>query len=59
MSVRYKIVRTDKEIDDLLNKCVEAEEQGSAYRGMTYEQGIKEAIDWLTEEGWEYPLPES
>jgi hypothetical protein len=59
MSVRYKIVRTDKEIDDLLNKCVEAEEHGSAYRGMTYEQGIKEAIDWLTEEGWEYPLPES
>lgn len=48
--------RTEKEIDELLNRCVEAEETGeSAYPGMSYEQGIKAAIEWLFE-GFEYPF---
>ena len=43
-------------IDELLNQCIESEETGvSKYPGMTYEQGIKAAIEWLFE-GMDYPL---
>lgn len=47
--------RTEHEINELLNRCVKAEETGeSEYPGMSYEQGIKAAIEWL--EGGEYPF---
>lgn len=49
------VQRTDDQVNDLLNRCAEAEETGeSAYPGMTYEQGIKAAIEWL--EGGDYPF---
>lgn len=52
-----EIVRTEKEINQLLNQCVEAEETGiSKFPGMTYEQGIKEAIEWLCGDSDCYPL---
>lgn len=42
-----EIKRTEKEIDELLNKCSEAEENGdTSYPGMSYEQGIKNALEW-------------
>ena len=42
------IVRSDQEIWDLLNQCAEVEETGSSnYPGMSYEQGIKVAIEWI------------
>ena len=43
--------RTDKEIEDLVDKCFDAESEGSKYSGMTYEQGIRAAIDWLFDTG--------
>ena len=47
--------RPQEQIDELLNRCAEAEETGeSAYPGMTYEQGIMAAIEWL--EGGDYPF---
>ena len=49
------VQRTDDQVNDLLNRCAEAEEIGeSAYPGMSYEQGIKAAIEWL--EGGDYPF---
>lgn len=49
------VVRTEKEIADLYNQCVESENEGeSKYFGMTYEQGIKNCLDWL--EGGDHPL---
>jgi len=43
---------TAKEIDEVLNWCSEAEEEGiSNYPGMTYEQGVKAGIDWLQGNG--------
>ena len=45
---REVVIRTQEEIDAVLNRCVEADAKGgSAYPGMTYEQGVKYAIDWL------------
>lgn len=47
--------RPQEQIDELLNRCTEAEETGeSAYPGMSYEQGIKAAIEWL--DGGDYPF---
>lgn len=53
----YEIQRIDADIDDLLNKCMESEESGSSkYPGMTFEQGIREAIDWITGQTNEPPI---
>jgi hypothetical protein len=53
----YEIKRTTKQIDDLISKCWDQEnEGGSKYPGMTFEQGIKEAIDWITGNQDETPL---
>ncbi len=35
------------EIDDVLNACCEAEEEGSNWPGMSYEQGVQAAILWM------------
>jgi len=48
----YKITRTDSEITDLIERCMDAEMVGtSKYPGMSYEQGIKAALDWLIDTG--------
>ncbi len=55
----YKVIRTDDEINDLLNECDEAEEFGRPkFPSMTYEQGLKAAIMWLTEQYVANPLEE-
>lgn len=52
-----EIVRTEKEIAEIYDKCVESENQNeSRYAGMTYEQGIKDCLDWL--EGGDNPFEE-
>lgn len=43
-----EIVRTDEEISNVIDWCYEANEKGSHYTGMSYEDGIRAAIDWLT-----------
>ncbi len=39
--------RTDEEINNTLNWCADSEEEGSNYPGMTYEQGVRDTIEWL------------
>ena len=41
------IVPSEEVINDVLDKCSDAAENGSAYPGMTYEEGLKDAILWL------------
>lgn len=49
------IVRTDAQINDLMNRCAQMEDMGySEYPGMSYEQGIKAALEWL--EGADHPM---
>ena len=39
---------TDEEIDNVLNQCVESEEEGaSRWPGMTFAQGVKAALEWM------------
>lgn len=50
------IKRTDKEISDLLQKCDEANDTGSKYFGMNYEQGVEAGIKWLIGETDDHPM---
>lgn len=53
------IKRTEDEINNLLNQCSDAEEEGvSKYPGMKYEDGIKAAIEWLLGYIEDHPLNE-
>jgi len=50
---------TQNEIDDVLNTCMEAEDDGrSIYPGMSYEQGVLAAINWMRGDGV-HPIEES
>ena len=51
-----RIVRTDREIDDVINTALEAIEEGSQFTGCTYEEGIYEMYRWLTREDAENPM---
>lgn len=50
-------VRSEDEVYNLLNQCVESEETGvSKYPGMTYEQGVRDALDWMLDSSQDSPL---
>lgn len=52
-----EVYRSDEEINELLNVCSESESTGrSKYPGMTFEQGIKAGIEWLTDPDAEHPM---
>jgi hypothetical protein len=55
----YEIKRTDTEIDAVLNVASEqADKGGTAYPGMSYEDGVSEGISWACGLGDnEAPLP--
>lgn len=42
---------TTEQIDACLNWCADAEESGTNFFGMSYEQGVRDAIDWLQGNG--------
>lgn len=53
----YTVEQNNANIDAVLNKCAEQEDDGgSQYPGMSYEQGVKAGIEWLTNSGSESPL---
>ena len=49
---------SEKQIDAQLNLAAEAEEHGTKWPGMTYEQGVRAGIEWVL--GWinEAPMDE-
>lgn len=57
-SMEYRIVRSKQEIEEVMDRCFKAESEGSAYPGMTYEQGIMAVIDWLTDPTQDPPFDE-
>ena len=51
----YTIKRSNREIDEVLNKAWEVFDTGnSKYPGMTYEDGLKAMFKWLTEDNPEF-----
>lgn len=53
----YEVKRRSAEIDDVLNRAWDSDEEGSRYPGMTFEQGVREAIEWITGNQDDMPLP--
>lgn len=51
----YLIVRSEKEIDRVLNWAAEGEDEGTHFRGMSYENGIRYMWNWLIGESDEAP----
>lgn len=51
-------MRSQTEIDEQIGRCVDAMESpsGSKYPGMSYEEGVLAAIDWLTGETDDPPM---
>jgi len=50
------IVRTDEEIEDLARRAAERSHQPTRWPGQTYEQGVRDALDWLTGDNDEDPI---
>lgn len=45
--MKPEIVRSETEINRVLDWAQEGEDQGTRYAGMSYEQGIKAMYAWL------------
>lgn len=57
--MELEIVRTEEEVEKLMDDCIENRTNGKhRYAGMTYEEGIRAGIEWLTGETEDYPFDE-
>lgn len=43
----FESKRTQKEVDDLESWAAEGQADGSHYPGQSYEDGIRDTLDWL------------
>lgn len=51
-----ELIRTDKEIDEQLDLANEGINNGSKFHGMSYEEGVKNAIEWMRGDVNEKPM---
>ena len=51
--MKFNLVRTDDEIDELYDMTYE-----SHFPGMSFEDGVKYTIEWLTSEDAPHPIKE-
>ena len=49
-------MRTSDEIKNQIDLARDTFEEGSRYSGMTYEQGVEDALMWVTEQSDDKPL---
>lgn len=47
---------TKAEIDEVLNQAADAIDQGSRFGGMSYEEGVRAGIEWVTGQTDENPM---
>ena len=51
-----KIVRTQEEIDNVMNAVFEGMDEGSRFPGASFETGIDAFYRWLTDRDVEHPF---
>ena len=56
--ITREVVRSDDKVDALIDRCIKNKYDKSEYPGMSYEEGIIAAIEWLTGECDDYPFDE-
>jgi len=50
-------IRTDEEIQDVIDKASKLTSKGkSKFPGMSYEEGIRDALEWVLNDDAENPL---
>jgi len=54
-----QIVRTQQEIDAVIDKANKSFNEGSAFKGESYEAGLKSMYEWLTQEEAYGPFDEA
>jgi len=52
------VKRSQEEIDNTLNKCADAFDNGTMWPGMSYEQGVMDALNWILGHDDEDPMEE-
>ncbi len=50
------VERSDSEITDLHNEAVVRANEPTRYGGLSYEQGVADTLEWLTNQDFETPL---
>jgi hypothetical protein len=53
---KEKAMRGRKEIDALIDRVIERKESGKHYWGMSYEEGVRNALEWVLENTDDDPL---
>ena len=51
-----KLVRSDAEIDGILNSAFDAMSYGTSFPDNSYEEGVAAAVEWLINEDSHYPM---
>lgn len=51
-------MRSREEIDNCMNLTGDAIEEGSKYPGMSYEEGVRAALEWVTGDVDDHPMEE-
>ena len=49
--------KTSKQIREQLDRVTEAEKNGGKYHGMSYEEGVKYALEWILGDSNDEPMP--
>ena len=49
-------MKTRKEVDEQIDKAQQAIESGEGYHGMSYEEGVKAALEWVMGDIDEEPI---
>lgn len=52
------IIRTEKEINDQIDKAYDIIVEGGGCFGMTYEEGVKAALEWVSLYSDDKPIEE-
>lgn len=52
----YETARTEREIEDARNAATEQVENGTRWPGMSYEQGVEDALAWVVGDTDESPM---
>ncbi len=54
------LARNAEEVNEVLNEAMETEDSGvSRFPGMSYEQGMTAAVQWLLGDSDDHPYPEA
>ena len=52
-----EVIRTEEDVHEQICRCVERMMQGSLYPYKTFENGVREAMEWMIGDTDDIPMP--